>query len=167
VPHLRFTRDRRGYENTFLVRADRAPGRDRPAILYWFRSPPDIRVGRIALDPGTIRALEREHPHVRFDWPRLLEAAEAASAAGRESAPNAQMPPPRRQLRPRRRSPDPPRSDSRGAGHPTAAPREQPAPPDAGDPAAAPPAPAPDTVEPAAGVDDGGDSAGSSSRTSD
>jgi hypothetical protein len=74
VPRLRFTRDDRGYEHTFLVHTSGRRGRDRSRILYWFRSPPAVRVGRPALDPAAIRAIEDANPGIAFDWPAILEA---------------------------------------------------------------------------------------------
>ena len=68
---LRFTRDRRGYENTFLLQAAQ-PG-ERPRVLYWYRSAPGVRVGRPALDEDAIRTIEEQHPGVDFDWPQILE----------------------------------------------------------------------------------------------
>jgi hypothetical protein len=71
VAFLRLTRDRRGYENTFLLHA-RQPG-DRPVVLYWYRSAPGVRVGRPALDEDAIRTIEEQHPDIEFDWPHILE----------------------------------------------------------------------------------------------
>lgn len=68
---LRLTRDRRGYENTFLLHSAR-PG-ERPTVLYWYRSAPGVRVGRPALDEDAIRTIEEEHPEIDFDWPHILE----------------------------------------------------------------------------------------------
>jgi hypothetical protein len=69
---LRFTRDKRGYEYFSLIRtvAGRG-GRGRPRILYWFRTPPGVSVGRAPFDDETRRALEAGNPDVRFDWARL------------------------------------------------------------------------------------------------
>jgi hypothetical protein len=72
VPFLRFSKDRRGYESTFLLHAHRAGERDAPALLYWFRTPPHVKMGRAALDEETIGVLEDTHPSVNFDWPRIL-----------------------------------------------------------------------------------------------
>jgi hypothetical protein len=85
VPRLRFTRDQRGYEHTFLVHTTGRPGRERSRVLYWFRSPPAVRVGRPALDPAAIRAIEEANPGIAFDWPKILDAhpAEAEPLAGR------------------------------------------------------------------------------------
>lgn len=74
MPFLRFTRDRRGYENTFLVDTVRRRGRERARVLYWFRSPPQVKIGRSAIDEAAIRLLEEEYPDVAFDWTRILEA---------------------------------------------------------------------------------------------
>jgi hypothetical protein len=142
LPHVRFTRDRRGYENTFVVHRARSHG-DRPTILYWFRTPPDIRVGRSALDEEAIGALEAEYPGIRFDWSRLQAAASAESAAApgdgpRQGGPNPRHPPGRRQLpRGRRRQseraagegPDAERSDrqEQPPGPPAAAAEQHPA----------------------------------------
>jgi hypothetical protein len=71
VAFLRFTRDRRGYEHTFLLHAAR-PGEE-PIVLYWYRSAPGVRVGRPALDEDAIRTIEEQHPDVDFDWPHILE----------------------------------------------------------------------------------------------
>jgi hypothetical protein len=97
LPQLRFTRDRRGYENTFLVETVRRRGREQGRVLYWFRSPPQVKVGRAAIDEGAIRALEEAYPDVTFDWSRILEAR-----------PPEPEPPPseERRLRPRGRERD-------------------------------------------------------------
>jgi hypothetical protein len=72
VPFVRFSRDRRGYEHTYLIHA--APRRGAPTrILYWYRTPPGIRVGREAFDLEARRMLEAQYPSVSFDWPKLLE----------------------------------------------------------------------------------------------
>jgi hypothetical protein len=114
VPFLRFSRDRRGYENTFLLRAIRKRGeKERPALLYWFRTPPHVKVGRAAFDEDAIRFLEDQHPDLAFDWPRILEAR---PVVGESPEPT---PPPRRDRRDDSRRPTP-RPDERPA---------QPAPP--------------------------------------
>ena len=73
MPFLRFSKDRRGYENTYLLHSSRRRNdKDRPTLLYWFRTPPHVKVGRAAFDETAIRALEDQHPGVEFDWPRIL-----------------------------------------------------------------------------------------------
>jgi hypothetical protein len=72
---FRFTRDKRGYENFYLVEpTTNRRGKVRQRILYWFRSPPDVKVGREPFDEGVRRALEAQNPHVIFDWRSILEA---------------------------------------------------------------------------------------------
>jgi len=81
VPFLRFSKDRRGYENTYLLHSSRRRNdKDRPSLLYWFRTPPHVKVGRAAFDETAIRALEDQHPGVEFDWPRILATRPPAEA---------------------------------------------------------------------------------------
>jgi hypothetical protein len=74
VPFLRLTRDRRGFENTFLLHADH-PG-SKPRLLYWYRTAPGIVLGRPALDEDAIRTIEESHPDIEFDWPAILALSE-------------------------------------------------------------------------------------------
>lgn len=74
MPFLRLTRDRRGFENTFLLHSDR-PG-DRPRLLYWYRTAPGIVLGRAPLDEDAIRLIEEQHPEIDFDWPAILALGE-------------------------------------------------------------------------------------------
>jgi len=99
VPYLRFTRDRRGYENTYLLHAA-YPG-ERPRVLYWYRSAPDVRVGRAALDHEAIREIESAHPEILFDWSEILEM-------GAMAQPEVEQP-----RQPRKRLPPRPRDESR------------------------------------------------------
>ena len=43
-------------------------------LLYFFRTPPGVRVGRAAIDEDAIRLLEEHNPDVEFDWTRILKA---------------------------------------------------------------------------------------------
>jgi hypothetical protein len=79
LPSLRFTRDKRGYETTSLVHAGRHNGRSRQRILYWFRTPPGVKVGRPALDEDAIRWIEEHNPDIEFDWPKILQAQPPAA----------------------------------------------------------------------------------------
>lgn len=88
MPFLRLTRDRRGFENTFLMHADR-PG-DRPRLLYWYRTAPGILLGRPALDEDAIRTIEEQHPDIDFDWPAILALSEVMTPE-EESAPKPQQ----------------------------------------------------------------------------
>jgi hypothetical protein len=72
VPFVRFSRDSRGYEHLFVVEpVTGRKGRTRQRVLYWFRTPPNVRVGRDPFDEPTIRALEAQYPNVRFDWEKI------------------------------------------------------------------------------------------------
>jgi hypothetical protein len=68
VPFLRVIRDKRGYETTYLMHWYREGSRQRSRILYVFRTPGGVRVGRDALDPQVLRQLEARHPDIDFDW---------------------------------------------------------------------------------------------------
>jgi hypothetical protein len=83
MPFCRIVRDNRGYEYLSLVQQTSGRrGKTRQQILYWYRSPPNIKVGRQALDEEVMRELEARNPGVQFDWnalrdtPPLLPAVE-------------------------------------------------------------------------------------------
>ena len=73
MPFLRVLRDKRGYETTQIVHWIRDGNRQRSRILYMFRTPPGVRVGRAALDPAVVREIEAQHPDVAFDWRALVD----------------------------------------------------------------------------------------------
>ena len=73
MSYLRFSRDKRGYENTYVLHAGGTGGKSRPRMLYWFRTPPNVKVGRLPLDAETIRAVEVHNPDVTFDWNKMLK----------------------------------------------------------------------------------------------
>jgi hypothetical protein len=52
-------------------------GRRGSRILYWFRTPPGVRVGRGPLDEEAIRMLEAGNPEIEFDWTRILKGQPA------------------------------------------------------------------------------------------
>jgi hypothetical protein len=106
VPYLRFTRDRRGYENTFLLHAA-YPG-ERPRVLYWFRTAPDVRVGRAALDQDAIREIESAHPEILFDWSEILEVGATAQPEVESPRPPRKRTPRAREETAERRPPHPP-----------------------------------------------------------
>ena len=58
MPFLRLTRDRRGFENTYLLHAAH-PG-DKPRLLYWYRTAPGVGLGRPPLDEEAIRTLDKK-----------------------------------------------------------------------------------------------------------
>ena len=74
MPSVRYSRDKRGYNHVYLVETPQARGkRVRPRLLYWFRTPPGVKVGREPFDDAVQRALEAQNPHLTFDW-RTLKA---------------------------------------------------------------------------------------------
>jgi hypothetical protein len=71
---FRFDRDKRGYEHFYLVQpTTNRRGKVRSRVLYWFRTPPGVRVGREPFDEGVRRALEAQNPDITFDWPTILD----------------------------------------------------------------------------------------------
>lgn len=71
---LRFTRDKRGYEQFSLVEpTTNRRGKSRSRLLYWYRTPPNVRVGREPFDESVRRALETQNPDVQFDWRKIVE----------------------------------------------------------------------------------------------
>lgn len=74
MPFLRFSRDKRGYESTFLLQNVRQHGKVRSQVLYWFRTPPNVKVGRAVLDEEAIRLIEAANPDIDFDWAKVLKA---------------------------------------------------------------------------------------------
>ena len=84
MPVVRVTRDRRGYEHIYLVHADARRGPSSPgAVLYWYRTPPAIRVGRNPFDDEVRRALEAEYPDLAFDWDKITQTALAQAETER------------------------------------------------------------------------------------
>lgn len=73
MPFLRVIRDKRGYETTYLMHLVRDGARQRSRILYVFRTPGGVRVGRTPLDPETRREIESRFPDISFDWPSVRE----------------------------------------------------------------------------------------------
>jgi hypothetical protein len=137
VPVLRFARDQRGYESTYLVESTRGRA-EGPSLLYWFRTPPHVKVGRSAFDEDAIRLLEEQHPDIDFDWDRILASRPPAPPEPREARYS------RAERRPTRES----RRDERGKTSP-APPRHAAPPSDAIVPDTAPPAtPPPETTPP-------------------
>lgn len=72
MPFLRVIRDKRGYETTYLMHWYREGGKQRSRILYVFRTPGGIRVGRDPFEPEILRTLESQHPDIAFDWKSVL-----------------------------------------------------------------------------------------------
>ena len=80
----------------------RRRGKSRPRILYWFRTPPGVRIGRSALDEDAIRLIEQHNPDVEFDWTRILKGQDD-SAETRPAPSLDRQPPPRPREVPARR----------------------------------------------------------------
>jgi hypothetical protein len=71
---LRFHRDKRGYEHFYLVEATtNRRGKSRARVLYWFRTPPNVKVGREPFDDDVRREIEAQNPGVTFDWQKIAE----------------------------------------------------------------------------------------------
>lgn len=73
MPSVRFSRDKRGYEYVYLVHTPTRrgkPGRSR--VLYWYRTPPGVRIGRKPFDEEVRRTLEQQNPGVTFDWEAIV-----------------------------------------------------------------------------------------------
>jgi hypothetical protein len=102
VPFIRHTRDKRGYDTTYVIHQYRpAQGPQRTRVLYLFRSPAHVKIGRQPLDEEIREALEHTHPDVSFDWTTLSrESAVVRSEEPRERGP--------RPSRPSRPAPPPP-----------------------------------------------------------
>jgi hypothetical protein len=97
VPFLRVIRDRRGYETTYLMHLYREGQRQRSRILYLFRSPGGVRVGRGALEPDVLRLIEAQNPGITFDWKEVRDGQqyiEMAPEPRRRKAPRSEEPVP-------------------------------------------------------------------------
>ena len=73
MPFLRVIRDKRGYETTYLMHWFRDGNRQRTRILYAFRTPGGVRVGRDPLEPAVLREIEAQHPEIAFEWKVIRE----------------------------------------------------------------------------------------------
>ena len=73
MPFVRFARDKRGYEHIYLVHAANRKGKSSKArVLYWFRTPPGVKVGREPFDQEVRRELEKRYPDLTFDWDAIV-----------------------------------------------------------------------------------------------
>jgi len=91
VPFLRVIRDKRGYETTYLMHWYREGSKQRSRILYVFRTPGGVRVGRNALEPEVLRQLQAQYSDIEFDWKAVLDNQQVI-----ESAPEPRRPRKRR-----------------------------------------------------------------------
>lgn len=77
MPYLKFSRDKRGYENFFLIEPpaggrDQRGGKARPRLLFWFRTPPHVKVGRVPFSDDVRHMVEAQNPGLTFDWARIM-----------------------------------------------------------------------------------------------
>ena len=72
MPFLRVIRDKRGYETTYLIHWYREGTRQRSRILYVFRTPGGVRVGREPFEPEVLREIEARYPAIAFDWKAVM-----------------------------------------------------------------------------------------------
>jgi hypothetical protein len=102
VPFLRVIRDKRGYETTYLMHLYREGQRQRSKILYVFRTPGGVRVGRDPLEPDVLRQIEAQYPDIAFNWALVRESQQLIETAAEprrrrprreEEAPAAVSPP--------------------------------------------------------------------------
>ena len=108
MPFLRVIRDKSGYETTYLMHWCREGTRQRSRILYMFRTPGGVRVGREALEADVLKQIESQHPDIEFDWNAVFhnqQVIETGSEPRRprkravvEGAPEAAPPPPAQPL---------------------------------------------------------------------
>jgi hypothetical protein len=76
LPFIRQTRDKRGYEVTYVMHAYRpqvsgGPVSGQTRVLYLFRTPGYVKLGRRPLDEEAREALTHTHPDLTFDWNSL------------------------------------------------------------------------------------------------
>jgi hypothetical protein len=81
VPFLRVIRDKRGYETTYLMHLYRDGQRQRSKILYVFRTPGGVRVGRDPLEPDVLRQIEAQYPDIAFNWALVRESQQLIETA--------------------------------------------------------------------------------------
>jgi hypothetical protein len=129
VPFLRVIRDKRGYETTYLMHLYRDGQRQRSKILYVFRTPGGVRVGRDPLEPDVLRQLEAQYPDIAFNWQMVRDSQQVIETAAE----------------PRRRKP---RREEETAGASSETMAVAPTPPPAVTPAAAPANALPTTAAP-------------------
>ena len=87
MPFLRVIRDKRGYETTYLMHWCREGTRQRSRILYVFRTPGGIRVGREALESDVLKQIEAQHPDIVFDWGAVFQNQQVIETAPEQRRP--------------------------------------------------------------------------------
>jgi hypothetical protein len=81
VAFLRVIRDKRGYETTYLMHVYRDGVRQRTKILYVFRTPGGVRVGRDPLETEVQRQIEVQYPDIAFNWSAVRETQQIIETA--------------------------------------------------------------------------------------
>ena len=77
---VRVSRDKRGYEHIYLIDATARRGKtSRPRVLYWFRTPPGVTVGR---EPFAHRLGERLNQNRESIRPQIIYGYLKNNAAG-------------------------------------------------------------------------------------
>jgi hypothetical protein len=107
VPFIRVIRDKRGYETTYLMHWIRDGSRQRSRILYVFRSPGGVRVGREALEPEILRQIEAQHPDIEFDWQAVFHNQQVIESTPEQRRPR-KRPPAEGSSEPQPQQPPPP-----------------------------------------------------------
>jgi hypothetical protein len=92
VPFLRVIRDKRGYETTYLMHWQREGTRQRSRILYVFRTPGGVRVGRESFAPEVLRQIEGEHPDIAFDWKSVFANQQIVESTSESRRPRKRKP---------------------------------------------------------------------------
>lgn len=59
----------------------REGARQRSRILYVFRTPGGVRVGRASLEPEVLHHIQTHHPEIAFDWKAVIETRQVIDAA--------------------------------------------------------------------------------------
>ncbi len=75
MPYLKFSRDKRGYEHFYLLEppsGHEPQGKARPRVLFWFRTPPNVKVGRVPFSEDVRHMIEAQNPDLTFDWARIM-----------------------------------------------------------------------------------------------
>lgn len=92
MPFLRVIRDKRGYETTYLMHWCREGNRQHSRILYVFRTPGGIRVGREALEADVLKQIEAHHPDIEFDWNAVFHNQQIVESATEPRRPRKRTP---------------------------------------------------------------------------
>jgi hypothetical protein len=94
VPFIRHARDKRGVECVYVMHGYRTSpaGPQRTRVLYLFRSPSHLKIGRRPLEPEVMEALEHTHPDLTFDWQALQRDSVQVRSDTRDREPRRDRP---------------------------------------------------------------------------